>query len=83
MEAPDGTAHVYVVAPLTLEIEYATPVWPVQTAETPVIDPAAPTFVTVTARLLDPPLPPGPDGVTDTFPEMAPHPKLTMIEVVP
>src|ERR1043166_4470877 len=52
MDVPLGTVQLYVVAPLTPEIEYAAPVCPAQTADAPEIAPAAPILVTVTARLL-------------------------------
>src|ERR1041384_5892774 len=42
-DAPLGTVQVQVVAPLTAEIEYPTPVCPAQTADGPEIGPAAPT----------------------------------------
>ena len=49
--APVGTVHAYVVAPLTLEIEYVTPLAPAATEDDPLIEPAAPTVVTVTTAL--------------------------------
>ena len=81
--ASNGTLHVYVVAPLTLLIEYVSPEAPAHTTVDPLTLPAAPTPVTVTAKLLEAPLPPPSDGVTVTVPDVAEHPKLTVIEVVP
>ena len=59
-----------------------TPPSPALTALDPVIEPAAPTFVTATPRLLDAPLPLPLEGVTVILPEVAEHPKSTVIEVV-
>lgn len=72
MLAPVGTAHVYVVAPLTLEMEYATLVCPWHTVARPLMLPAGPTPVTVTPKLLDAPAQPlALAGVTLTLPETA------------
>ena len=45
--------------------------------------PAAPTEVTVTAKLLGVPPPLALEGVTITLPETAEQPKLTVMEVLP
>ena len=71
MVAPVGTVHVYVVAPLTLEIEYVTLLAPALTELDPLIEPAAPTPVTVTPKLEAVPLQLPFEGVTVTLPELA------------
>jgi hypothetical protein len=83
--APAGTVHVYVVAPLTAEIEYATPLAPAQTEELPVIGPGVAGVAVETVTASDEvglvPLQDELLADTVTLPPVLPH--VTVIEVVP
>jgi hypothetical protein len=81
IDQPEGRAQVY-VTPDTLVTEYVTPVALWQGLLLPVIVPGCEgSELTVTANVLAVPLPHVFDGVTETFPALAPT--VTLIEFVP
>ena len=83
INAPAGTDQLYPVAPLTAAIAYGTPGAFEHTVLAPVIVPApAGALVTVTVRLLAPPLTQLFVGVTVTGPVLA-VPQFTVMFVVP